>query len=262
VSDTNCERVTRREALAASVKTAGLLAAANAAITHAAAAGPDTARPERWLIVGAHPDDEAKAVALILKERRPGDALTVLVMRLCGEGAAFDRKSWTREEAIAVRSNEMEQAAALLEAELRWWLPPHPENKIIVRTPETVAKMVGLLEEIRPTRIVANWREDSHPDHVGTGEVVGEAVKQWRRPGGTAVYWFGTPGPGRGQKHFVPNHYVDISDPSDLAAVLWARCVHRSQSNLFVMQSHLKYYWEHGRKAGVEYAAGYMLERI
>jgi hypothetical protein len=29
-----------------------------------------------------------------------------------------------------------------------------------------------------------------------------------------------------------------------------------------VIQEHVKYYKEHGRRAGVEYAAGYVLERL
>lgn len=252
-------RVSRREFVCA---TAAIVGAGGVALTSSAAARTDAVGGERWLIVGAHPDDEAKATALVRKERKPGDAVTVMIMRLCGEGKLYDRKTWTRAEAIAARSYEMEQAAAFMQAKLRWWLPPHPDNKNIVCTAETVAKMLSILQEIKPTRIVANWHEDFHPDHIGTGEVVGEALRQWRVPGGVPVYWFGTPGRAYAQKNFVPNHYVDISDPTELAAVLWSRMVHRCQAEFSAIKAHVTYYREHGQKAGVQYAAGYVLERI
>jgi len=259
-----CKTLTRREALAVSVKTAGVMALGGAAPrTAPAAASPEpSGGKERWLVIGAHPDDEAKATALLLKERKPGDEAVVMIMRLCGEGKLFDRKTWTREEAIATRRYEMEQAAAFMKAELRWWLPPHPDNVNIVRTPETVARMLGILKEVQPTRIVANWREDSHPDHVGTGEVVGEAVRQLAMPGGMPVYWFGTPGRAKAQPNFVPNHYVDISAPADLAAVLWSRMVHRCQADFSALKAHIEYYHDHGQRCGTQYAAGYVLERI
>lgn len=61
------------------------------------------------------------------------------------------------------------------------------------------------------------------------------------------------------QKGFEPNRYVDITDPTRLAHVLWSFFPHRSQASLRYMESHLKYYRAHGQLAGVEYAAGYMV---
>ena len=256
------KRLTRRQALAISIQSAGILAVENWAIGQASAASVDTANKERWLVIGAHPDDEAKTSALLLKERKLGDEAIVMIMRLCGEGKLHDRPKWTREEAIATRAYEMEQAAKHLKSELRWWLPPHPDNKNIACTPETVAKMVGLLQEIKPTRIIANWHEDFHPDHIGVGTLVREAVKQLNTPGGMPVYWFGTPGRPQVQPNFVPNHFVDISDASDLAYVLWSRMVHRCQAEFSALKAHIQYYHDHGQKAGVQYASGYLLERV
>jgi len=88
---------TRREALAASVTAAGLVAWSSATPDSRAAAEPAAAGRTRWLIVAAHPDDESKAAPLIFAERKPGDEVVVLVMRLCGEGKLQDRKTWTRE---------------------------------------------------------------------------------------------------------------------------------------------------------------------
>jgi LmbE family N-acetylglucosaminyl deacetylase len=252
-------RVTRRHFVCA---TAAIVAAGRSAATTGAAVGSAAPAKQRWLIIGAHPDDEAKAVPLILKERQPGDDVVVMIMRLCGEGKLYDRPKWTREEAIATRKYEMEQAAKFMKAELRWWLPPHPDNVNIVRTPETVAKMLGILREVQPTRIIANWHEDFHPDHIGVGETVGAAVKQLQTPGGMPVYWFGTPGRAHVQKNFVPNHFVDISATPDLATVLWGRFVHRCQATYTAILEHMTYYREHGKKMGVEYAAGYVLERV
>ncbi|MDY0167688.1 MAG: hypothetical protein RBS80_14165 [Thermoguttaceae bacterium] len=61
------------------------------------------------------------------------------------------------------------------------------------------------------------------------------------------------------QKGFEPNHFVDISDPTRLAHVLWPSFLHRAQASLRYMESHLKYYRAHGQLAGVEWAAGYMV---
>lgn len=259
--DTDGRKITRRQVLAAAAGIAGTTSAPTRA-AEAPPGGPEAGGAQRWLVVGAHPDDEAKATALLLKERKPADQVTVMIMRLCGEGKLYDRPSWTREEAIATRSYEMREAASFMNATLRWWLPPHPENKNIERTEETVEKMLGILREIRPTRIVANWREDSHPDHVGVGEIVGEAVRRWHVPGGMPVYWFGTPGRPKAQPNFIPNHFVDISEPADLAAVLWSRIVHRCQAEFSAIKAHIQYYHDHGQKIGVRFAAGYVLERL
>ena len=215
-----------------------------------------------WLIVGAHPDDESKASPLMLQERKPGDKVVVMIMRLCGEGKPSDRPTWTRQEAVATRSYEMEQAAGFLNAELRWWLPPHPENVNIASTPETVEKMVGLLKEIKPDRIVTHWHEDSHPDHVGTATLVREAARRLQTPGGLPVSFWGQPGREYEQPSFTAGQYVDISNPSILASVLWARFVHRSQTSLKTMRDYLTHYHLHGKKATVEYAAGYVVERL
>ncbi len=253
-------KVTRREALAASVATAGVLALGSAAHSAPATADPNSTGRKRWLIVAAHPDDESKATPLIFAERKPDDEVVVLIMRLCGEGRLQDRNSWTREEAIATRTYEMQQAARFLKAELRWWLPPHPENANIAKTPETVAKMVGLLKEIKPDRIVTHWDEDSHPDHAGTAALIRAALAELAVPGGMPVYFWGQPGREQEQPRFIPTQYIDISDPTRLAQVLWSRFVHRCQTAPVTMQSYLKYFHAHGQKAGVPYAAGYVLE--
>ena len=216
---------------------------------------------QRWLVIAAHPDDEAKASPLVLTERKAGDDLIVLMMRLTGESGLPGRKNVTQEEAIKHRTGELEKAVAHLGGDIRWWRPPHPENENIAKTPETVAKMAELLNEIKPTRIITHWREDTHPDHFGTAEIVNEALKKLDYDGLTA-YYFGQPGREETQPNFIPNHYVDISDPSGLSYVLWSRCVHSSQMSFDTMSSYIKYYKEHGKKVGSEYAAGYVMQNL
>ena len=257
--------LTRRQVLAASACTAStaLVGGIVSSKVEAGGAVPSKGR-DRWLVVSAHPDDESKCSALLLKDRQPGDELILLEMRLCGEGRLFDRDSWTREEAIATRAAEMEKAAAHLKADaLHWWTPPHPANVNIVKTPQTVAKMVGLLEEIRPTRIVTHWGEDSHPDHVGTAAVVDEAVKQLDRSSGlSAVYYFSTPAREKHQPNFAPNYFVEISDLTELSFVLWARAIHRSQMTFRALTQYLLHYQKHGQKKNVEFADGYVMRTL
>lgn len=252
--------VTRRDFLRES---AAIAAAGSAALTGGVslAAGPTC--PQRWLVIGGHPDDEAKAAALILTERKPADELIVLVMRLCGEGGIYGRKDFPREQCIATRSAEMEESARFLRARVRWWLPPHPAAVNIAATPENVEKMARLINEIRPTRILTHWEEeDPHPDHVGTSRLVQEAIKRLDFPGERELVFWGQLGREQHQKNFVPNRYVDISDPALLASVLWSFFLHRSQASLRYMEKHLNYYRFHGRQAGVEYAAGYVVNKL
>jgi len=250
-------RVNRREFVGAAAAIVG------AGSTSFASDAADTAGGQRWLIVGAHPDDEAKAAPLLLKERKPGDELILLVMRLCGEGGIYERKDYPREQCIATRSAEMAESAKYLNAKLRWWLPPHPAAVNIAATPANVEKMLQLLNEIQPTRILTHWEEgDPHPDHVGTSKLVQEAVKRWKAPGGTQLIFWGQLGAEVRQKHFVPNRFVDLSAPALLAPVLWSFFLHRSQTSLRIMEKHLKYYRSHGQRAGVEYAAGYVVRKL
>jgi len=218
---------------------------------------------ERWLIVAAHADDESKSASLIFTERKPDDVLIILVMRLVGEGRPYDRESWTPEEGINIRSTEMKRSSEFLKAnELRWWLPPHPNNGNIVKTPETVKKMVQILDEIKPTRIITHWGlGDSHPDHAGTAEVVKEAVRQINVPNEhTNLYFFGEPV--KVLSNFIPNHFVDISKPSLLASVLWTRCVHRSQIDFNTFYLYTSYFKKQGQKSGCDYGDAFVMDKI
>lgn len=222
-------------------------------------------REERWLIIAAHPDDEAKAASLVFTERKSGDKLCILVMRLVGEGPPFDRRSWTPEEAIKVRYAEMERSAAHLNAdELRWWLPPNPGIENIAKTPETVAKMAEVINELKPTRIITHWGlGDSHPDHAATGAIVKEVVKRADIfKGLKKVFYFDESSPGKKLQNFKPNYFTDISDPSLLASVLWTRCVHFSQVDNSILEAYLRYYKRYGQLSGSEYAGGFFLQSI
>jgi len=217
---------------------------------------------QKWLIIPAHPDDEAKASGLVLKERQKDDEITILVMRLCGEGSPCDRPAWTRKEAIAQRSAEMAEAARYWNARLLWWQPPHPANENIKYTETNLVRMLELLEELDPTHIVTHWSEDQHPDHCGTAEIVTGAVTRmaWRHD--VLLYYFDQPNPLKFQPHFQANCHIDLSDPAMLAACLWTRFVHRSQTASIIMENYLKLYKEHGREIGTEYAMAYMVCRI
>ena len=220
----------------------------------------EPAGPQRWLVVPAHPDDEIKVAPLLLKKRKPEDEMIFLVMRLTGESGPG--KGHTPKESIVIRTAEMEQSARFFNAELRWWRPPHPENENIAKTPETVAKMVKLMQDIKPTRVVNHWHKDFHPDHIGTAQVVNAAVKQLKVPGGLPVYYFGSPDRKKVQSNLIPNLYVDISNPDDLAFAVWSMFNHQSQANLKWLKAFLRSYKNHGQKAGTEYADGYVVRRM
>lgn len=222
---------------------------------------PSVLGGKRWLIIVAHPDDESKAAPLLVRERLPSDSVTIVIMRLCGEGQPYDRDQWTREVAIETRSKEMAEAAHQLRAGLRYWLEPNPANPGIVNTAQTLAKMKSLLAECRPDRVVTHWSQDNHPDHIGTSSLVTTALEQSEPGKIVELYQFGQPGRESTQPNFQPNHYVPICNPTELAYVLWARFIHRSQTTDYLMPQYLRYYREHGRRMGQEYGAGYVLTR-
>jgi LmbE family N-acetylglucosaminyl deacetylase len=220
---------------------------------------------EKWLIVSAHPDDESKASSLILTERKPDDELIILIMRLTGESGLPGHKNITREEAIQHRYGEMQKSAAFLKADnLRWWLPPKPGNEKISKTSANIKKMVELLNEIKPTRIITHWGiGDSHPDHAGTCAVMNKAVKQIDKSNRLkSIYYYGTAERHKKLLNFIPNYFTDISDPSILASVLWSRAVHKSQLNFIVMNDYVNYYKKNGQKAGCEYADAFVKRDI
>jgi LmbE family N-acetylglucosaminyl deacetylase len=223
---------------------------------------PSVLGGKRWLIIGAHPDDESKAVPLLVTERLPSDTVEVLTMRLCGEGRPYDRDAWTPEEAIAVRASELSSAAHMLRGHQRFWLPPHPENPGIVSNPENISRLKAILHELKPNRIVTHWGEDSHPDHLGTAALVIDTLGQLDNPQEIRLFQFGQPGRETEQPSFLPSHFVDLSDPGALAYVLWARFMHRSQTTEYLMPQYLRYFWEHGRQIGKAYGAGFVVRRF
>lgn len=216
-------------------------------------------KKEKWLIIAAHPDDESKASSLIFTERNLDDELIILIMRLTGESGIYGRKN--AEEAIKVRSDEMKKAAEFLKAdELKWWLPPHPKNPIITDTNNNVIKMTNILNDIKPTRIMVHWGlGDSHPDHVGTAKVVKKAINKIDVSNNLkSVYYFGEQLRTKHLLDFNPNYFVDISEASILASVIWARHIHKSQSSFTAMNDYLNYYQEYGKKSGYGYADAYV----
>ena len=256
---------TRRKLIKNMFMGAGFIAINNFYPLQAKTGRTPPALQERWLIIAAHPDDEAKASSLVFTERKSDDKLIILVMRLVGEGPPSDRENWTSEEAIKTRSKEMGKSAIFLKADdLRWWRTPAPGLENIANTPENIEKMVELLSEIKPTRIITHWGlGDSHPDHAGTAEVVNEALKRINVSNGLkAIYYYGQPTREKELLNFIPDHFVDISNPSVLASVLWSFCIHRSQSSFNYMDVSLNYFKKHGRKLGCEYAAAFVKRNL
>lgn len=217
---------------------------------------------EHWLVIAAHPDDDCMAAPLLLTERMPNHSVTFLVMRLAGVGAPYDRPSWTPQQAIESRARQMVEAAHWWQADLRWWKQPKPGNEEIVLNQDNIDKMISIIREIRPSRIVTHWGDD-HPDHVATAEIVVAAMQQMEDAGFIELYRCDHPTHVLlGELGFKPNYYVDISNPSVLGSVLWARLVHRSLTNLLVVQFYLENFRKHGIQAGVGYAVGYWKGRI
>jgi LmbE family N-acetylglucosaminyl deacetylase len=161
--------------------------------------------------VAAHPDDaEILCAGTLARARADGAAVGICVLCQGDKG----QPAPTVEDLAEVRRAEMQDAAAVLGAELQFGGFPDGE---LVDSIDARRKVVELLRHFRPTLLLAHAPEDYHPDHRTAGALA-EAASWFCASGGfrtdspavtvpPALWWMDT----INQAGFAPGLYVDVS---------------------------------------------------
>ena len=118
------------------------------------------------LAIGAHPDDvELFCGGLVIRLGQLGHTVGVADMTR-GEKASHG----------SVDERARETAAASVELGIAFRDNLELPDTELAATTAHVTAVVALLRRRRPEMVLAPWREDRHPDHVATSEIVTRAV--------------------------------------------------------------------------------------
>lgn len=164
------------------------------------------------LAIGAHGDDiEVQCGGTIAKAAARGDKVFMCVVT-DGRG----RPKGDPEQIAEVRRKESQASADIIGAELVWMGIPDGGLK---PTEEYTAKFVNVIREAQPDIIITHPKDDYHPDHRYTHEMVLDAVQlarvrnyphsdlaPYRQPCPIA-FMDGVLG-----LSFIPEEWVDITD--------------------------------------------------
>src|SRR5215469_18559093 len=120
----------------------------------------------RMALVAAHPDDESIGASALLA--RCPNACVIFVT----DGAPQDRKLWpkaiegSRQQYAAIRRQEAERALAHAGIPARQisWLGG-VDQEAIFTVAQLLARLVHLVEQVRPESLVTHPYEGGHPDH-------------------------------------------------------------------------------------------------
>lgn len=156
------------------------------------------------VVLAPHPDDaEASCGGLIANTVAAGES--VVVVEMTGGELAVYRKS--HDEARAIRLEEARRAAARLGATTLAF--GAIDGALAVDTAST-ARLVALLERLRPRIVTAPWPLDVHPDHQATGTLAWRAFMD-RRSAFDLYFYETSNSPHTLTFGFVPTDYVDIT---------------------------------------------------
>ena len=213
----------------------------------------------KLICIVAHPDDACIFCGgTIAKHTDMGDSARVVYMTDGKLGGSVELD----EDVADVRQHEAEKAASEIgaTAEFLSYDDGHLSEKSEIRF-----ELVDVIRRVDPDLVLTHFKDDLHPDHRVTAELVTDAVNLASnripesnyppsRPDN--VYYFGTP-----QTGFTPTVVVDISDYQEKK--LNAIQKHDSQIERFenrgisVMDQASAETKVLGRQSGIEYAEGF-----
>jgi N-acetylglucosamine malate deacetylase 1 len=161
------------------------------------------------LVFGPHPDDiEIGMGGTVAKHVAQGDAVG-----LCDLTAGEMGSNGTVDE----RQAEAEAARAVLGA--RWRVNLRLPDRAVGTSPEHARAVAGLVRRARPRAVAVPYWTDRHPDHVGSSEMLVEAIfnaglrrydaegEAWK-PDWTCFYFI--------NDHVAPSFVVDVSEQYDV----------------------------------------------
>lgn len=206
------------------------------------------------MCVVAHEDDEAQAAGAILRETRLGNKAVVVWMTNGAKGWTLPGEI-TREEVIAVRRKEAEDALGLLDAE---GIFLDYEDGELECDRETVRRVAKVIREHRPEIVVTHGTDTWHSDHNATSRIVTEAVRMASarmvdlgipKHVVRALYYFAVSRDSR------PDFFLDISDL--LEEKIAVRTIHKSQFPDSAEERYRAMAVVWGKEAWVKYAEAY-----
>lgn len=170
---------------------------------------PAQAPARTFLAIGAHAGDmELTAGALLLKQTSRGDRVVILHLT-AGEGGnpKLDAKTYG-----AQKRREAVEVGKLLGAEVMFG--PYPDGEL-PDDDDARRFVAGVIRDVKPTHIIAHWKNSMHKDHAAASALARDAVllaslSGWR--GVRSVWYAENWEDGEG---FSPYLYVDVTDAVD-----------------------------------------------
>jgi N-acetylglucosamine malate deacetylase 2 len=148
-------------------------------------AGELVSRSESCLIVAPHPDDETIGAGIWMERHR--DMRTTLVHVTDGSprdlSAARAARLQSRKAYAERRRQELHAALSLVgisSRQLRKF--SYVDKESYLHLPEIIARMVALLENLKPTLVLSPAYEGGHPDHDSAAFAVASARLRVSRP--------------------------------------------------------------------------------
>ncbi|WXG43455.1 MAG: PIG-L family deacetylase [Promethearchaeati archaeon SRVP18_Atabeyarchaeia-1] len=179
------------------------------------ASSPGQRSGQRFLVFGAHPDDEVVGVGgTIAKLAKTGNEVFVVIFTKGEEGYA-DRE--LKDTISVLREKEIERVRGILGVK-KYELMGRPDMGL-KNDKETFKETIRMIRKFRPDAVFTHHRIDRHRDHRAASKLVSEAFWQageavavdlgspWRS---RALYYFEEVHPFR-----FPSHIVDISETFD-----------------------------------------------
>ncbi|MFP7443432.1 PIG-L family deacetylase [Bacillus infantis] len=145
--------------------------------------------PKRVLALFAHPDDEIMVSGTFSKLGKQKDAFTALTVFTRGE-AGPDGGVVPRDKLGAERTKEGKKSAEIIGVD-RLEIFDFPDGGLEEVNGEEIKQVIrDLITEIKPTALISYDDEIGlygHPDHVVTGQLVGEVAKEELSKGNSSV---------------------------------------------------------------------------
>ena len=167
----------------------------------------------RIMAVGPHPDDmENLCAGTLAKYKDAGHDIAMV----CVTNGEVGSQTLSPAEIAAVRRQEAEKAAAIIDAKFFWMGYP---DEFLFNTPEVRLHMIDVVRQFAPDVVITTDREhDYHPDHTTVGQLVWDihvmpaVVNIETRTKATtkipSLYYMDT----LAGINFRPEVYVDITD--------------------------------------------------
>jgi N-acetylglucosamine malate deacetylase 1 len=215
------------------------------------------------LAIGAHPDDiEITCAGTLAKYKKQGDSLFIAISTNGNQGSNIHG----REEIAAIRKQEAEKAAKVLDAEIRFM---GYDDQGLTDETETRRNFINVIRWANPDIILTHYPEDKSTDHGMTGKLVTQVLLSLQGKNILAdeapinklpsVFYFDTGG-GVG---FNPDIYVDITKEIGIKKEAYSK--HESQLEWMKTFgiSNFEAYVDifsgfRGLQAGVKYAEGFI----